>query len=164
MTINASYETVVHGASTVGIHGNDERIILPADRAKIEGPAFEGVLYYICVEPFQGEDILIWLSKEEFDILDPMLMEIEEERYQKSFEYDYTRKTMKEFVTNPEKYGPEQRASAMVSCPACGGSLAGSVYRPRCDSCPWDSEEVDHYESEDDDCHDAYREHPLDHE
>jgi hypothetical protein len=149
VSINRAYETVIHGASSVGIHGVDENICTPEDRAKIEGPAFEGVFYYICAQPFQGECSMIWLTKEEFEVLDPILNDIQEELYQKSFEYDYKSKTMKEIGTKSEDNGSEQ--GFLNACPACGGAFVGSVYRPHCESCSWDS-------------NDAYKEHPLDHE
>jgi len=138
ITVNEKYETVINGVSSVWVHVIDEDSMKPEERKKINGPAFEGQLYYIRAQPCQGEDILIWLSKEEFDILEPMMDDIAEEKFQRH-EYEFTRTTLK----NPTDY--------MVSCPLCNAGLAGSVYRPRCESCDWDSA-------------DAYRQHPLDHE
>ena len=152
VTINEENETIIHGFSSVGIHGIDERIILPTDRVKLNGPAFDGVLYYICAQTFKGEDSMIWLSKEEADVLQPMLDEIEEARFYNEHEIEFTRTTINDCMKNPQNYGPEMRARIMMSsCPECDKGLAGSVYRPRCESCSWDS-------------NDAYREHPLDHE
>jgi hypothetical protein len=36
---------------------------------------------------------------------------------------------------------PTQVNIMMSSCPVCKEGLAGSVYRPRCSVCPWDSQE-----------------------
>ena len=44
------------------------------------------VKHYIYVQPYEGEEILISLSKGEYDVLDPMLMDIEDAIYQKSYE------------------------------------------------------------------------------
>ena len=46
-------------------------------RDKILGPAFDGILYWIDVS-FPGERRFFWLSKEDFDILEPMLIEEED--------------------------------------------------------------------------------------
>ena len=89
-----------------------------------------------------------------------MMCEIAEERYE-SQEYEFTRTTLKDMAKNPAKYGPEQLARAMVSCPACDAPLEGSVYRPRCSSCTWDSEGTN---SEGTNSEDEYGVHPLDHE
>ena len=112
----------------------------------------KNVKHYIYVRPYDGEDILISLSKEEYDVLDPMIMEIEDENFDR-YEYEFTRTTLKDMAKNPTEYGPEQRARAMVSCPVCGEGLSGSFYSPRCSECASDSED-----------HNPYREHPLDHE
>jgi hypothetical protein len=154
VSVNDKNETIIHGFSSVGIHGIDERIALPEDRERINGPACEGVFYYIYAQAYQGEDSMIWLSKEEADVLQPILDDIAEERFQEH-EIQFTRTTLKDMAKNPQNYGPEQRARAMVCCPLCSGGLAGSVYRPHCSDCDWDSQT---------DFHDAYREHPLDHE
>jgi hypothetical protein len=147
-------KSVIHGVSFVTIGSIEERTILPAARAKIDGPAFDGILYYICAQPFQGEDIVIWLSKEESEVLQPILDDIQEEEFQKN-EYQFTRTTLKDMAKNPSQYGPQQRARAMVCCPLCSGALTGIAYRPSCSKCDWDY---------DNDYHDAYRQHPLDHE
>lgn len=110
----------------------------------------KNVKHYIYARPYEGEDILILLSKDEYDRLDPMIMEIEEENFDR-YEYEFTRTTLKDMDKNPTDYPPEMRARAMVSCPVCGDALAGSVYRPHCSECAWDSDA-------------AFREHPLDHE
>jgi len=98
------------------------------DKAKDDGNS-----YFIYVQPYQGEDFEISLSKDEFDILDPIMFGIEEDIYHDSYECEFTRTTLKDMEKNPTNYGPEQRARAMIS-------------------------------DQDDDYHDAYREHPLDHE
>ena len=41
----------------------------------------KNVKHYIYVRPYEGDDILIPLSKDEYDVLDPMIMEIEEENF-----------------------------------------------------------------------------------
>jgi hypothetical protein len=146
VSINEKHETVIHGASSVQIHMAPEASFDAVDLAKINGPSCDGNFYYIYIEPCQGEGIMIWLSKEEFDILEPILIDIEETRYENQ-EYEFTRTTLRDMDEHPEKYGPEQRARAMVSCPVCDGALVGSVYRPHCESCSWDS-------------NDAYKEHP----
>lgn len=75
--INEFFETIINGVSSVKLHIIPESILEPEQREKIDGPAFNGDLYYICAKPFYGDDILIWLSKEEFDILQPMMNTIE---------------------------------------------------------------------------------------
>jgi hypothetical protein len=135
---------VVHefkNVSTLGIHGVDERIALPEDRAKIDGPSCEGVFYYIYAEHYDGEYSMMWLSKDEADVLTPMLDAIKDDRYYKDFECEFTRATINDCIKNPANYGPEMRARIMMaSCPKCHEGLAGSVYRPRCSVCPWDSD------------------------
>lgn len=49
-------------------------------REKILGPAFDGMLYWIDVG-FPGEWRAFWLSEEEFDILEPMLIEEENKHH-----------------------------------------------------------------------------------
>jgi len=154
VSVNDSNDTVIHGISSVGIYEIDESVLEPHERPKFDGPAFDGKLYYISAQPFEGDEIFIWLSKEEFQILQPMLDDIEEEKFQK-LEYQFTRTTLKDMAKNPSNYGPQQRARAMVCCPVCQGALVGLVYSPHCGSCDWDSQ---------DDSHNAYRQHPLDHE
>ena len=136
VTINEKHETIINGVSSVQIHTSPE--------------ACDGNFYYIYIEPFQGENIRILLSKEEFDILDPILIDIEEEKFER-YEHEFTRTTLKNMDKNPSEYGPEQLTRAMVSCPICGDVLAGSVYRPHCPECDWDLDA-------------AFREHPLNHE
>ena len=41
----------------------------------------KNVKYYIYVRTYDSDDILIPLSKEEYDVLDTMIMEIEEENF-----------------------------------------------------------------------------------
>lgn len=84
VTINEKVETVIHGFSFVTIHGIDERIILPEERAKIDGPASDGTLYYIYAEPFQGDCRMIWLTKQEAELLLPMMDTIEEDKFYES--------------------------------------------------------------------------------
>ncbi len=80
---------VVHEfKGSVVIDNKAEDLIKPADRAKIDGPAFDGKFYYICFQQNQDDYDLIWLSKEEFDILDPMLDEIEDDIYER-YEYKF---------------------------------------------------------------------------
>ena len=111
----------------------------------------KNVKHYIYVRPYEGEDILILLSKDEYDRLDPMIEDIQQQNYER-YECEFTRTTIKDMAKNPTEYGPEMRARIMMSsCPDCGEGLAGSVYRPRCSDCDCDSDA-------------AYREHPLDHE
>ena len=57
-------------ASTVALCIEKEEGSDPIRRSKILGPACEGMLHYIYVTPFQGEETFIWLSVEEFEILD----------------------------------------------------------------------------------------------
>lgn len=73
------------------------------------------VKHYIYVKKYDSEEILISLSKDEYDVLEPMIEDIEDE--------------IKDMARN--------------SCPECGGSLTGSVYRPQCDSCTWDSNDTE---------------------
>ena len=135
-----------HGISSVGVYVIDESVLKPEERAKFVGPTIDGKLYYISAKPFEGEEIFIWLSKEEFEILEPILDDIEEEDFEK-YEYEFTRTTLNNMAKNTSAYGP----TAFVSCPLCRAGLAGSVYRPHCSECDWDYE-------------DAYRQVPLDHE
>ena len=139
VTINEKLETVIHGFSLVRVHGMDERITLPEERAKIDGPSDGGTFYYIYAQPFQGDYTMIWLTKQEAEHLLPMMDAIENSR-------------------------PWSQRSK-CDCPVCGEALAGSVYRPHCSACKWDSEVFeDDYESEDDDGDKAYGEYPRDHE
>ena len=126
--------------SRVDVDGVDEECISPEDRVRINGPACEGVFYYICAEHYNGEYSMFWISREEADFLTPILDSIKEERYYKEFEYEFTRTAINDCIKNPTKYGPEQRARMLGYCPDCKEGLAGSVYRPHCSVCPWDSE------------------------
>jgi hypothetical protein len=113
VTIDEKHETIVNGFSSVAIHSVNEDIWTPEDHARIGGPACDGVFYYIYAVPYSGEDIMIWLSKEEFNILTPVLDDIKEERYYNEFECEFTRTTINDCIKNPENYGPEQRARIM---------------------------------------------------
>jgi len=117
----------------VGVHSEPEDGLQPSLRAKVDGPSFDGILYYIWVEEFNGDENFIWISKNEFELLDAILIEITEDLYE-SQSYEFTRTTLNDMAKNPTKYGPEQLARAMM----------------------WIDDESD--------IHDAYREHPLDHE
>jgi len=51
--------------------GNEKSI--PASHlAKILGPSYDGWFYHIYVQSREGEEMFIWLSKEEFEILEPI--------------------------------------------------------------------------------------------
>jgi hypothetical protein len=59
-----------------------EADVMPDVREKIIGSAFDGMLYYIYFHSISGKDEThIWLSKEEFDILDPLHMNFEEMQF-----------------------------------------------------------------------------------
>lgn len=150
VTINDTGDSVINGYSSVIIGIYDAETMDPKHMAQMDAPAIDGQFYCICAVPFQGEDLLIQLSKEEFDVLDPIMHDIDEERYEAQ-EYEFTRTTLKDMAKNPSEYGPGMRALAGLGCPVCGEALSGSVYRPHCSECTWDSDA-------------AYREHPLDHE
>jgi len=100
-------------ASVVEIHGVNECFWTPEDRAKIDGPACNGFIYYIYAEHYNGESSMFWLSKEETDLLPPILESIKEERYYKELECEFTRTTINDCIKNPENYGPQQRARIM---------------------------------------------------
>ena len=130
VSINDSYESVISGASSITLHVADEVSLLPSDRAQIDGPAFDGLVYYIWVTPFQGHDILIWLSKEEHEILEPILAEIKDTIYYERYEYEFTRTTLKDMQLNPQNYGPEQLRRAGIidqddndECDYCHGAI-----------------------------------------
>ena len=59
----------------------NEKDMKPSERAKINGPAFNGVLYYINAWYHDNKESFFWLSKEEYDIIDPALMDINDDRY-----------------------------------------------------------------------------------
>ena len=65
------------------IYHTDETSLEPSEREKILGPAFDGIIYWIDVS-FPGERQFIWISKDEFDILEPILAEEEEKYYYES--------------------------------------------------------------------------------
>jgi hypothetical protein len=83
--------------------------VIPDDDYETTG----NVKHYIYVKTYENEDMLISLSKDEYDVLDPMLMEIEEENFER-YEYEFTRTTLRDMHEHPEKYGPEMRARAMI--------------------------------------------------
>ena len=56
------------------LYSENETDLDPSQREKIVGPAFNGVVYWIDVCFI--EQHYIWISKEEFDILYPMLSSI----------------------------------------------------------------------------------------
>ena len=124
------------------LKGTNVFVDVMPDKAKDDGNS-----YFIYVQPYQGEDFEISLSKDEFDILDPIMFGIEEDIYHDFYECEFTRTTLKDMEKNPTKYGPEQLARAGIP-----------VNSHQSDE---DDYEYDGYHS---DTHDAYREHPLDHE
>jgi hypothetical protein len=111
VSINSSNETVVNGFSSARLYILDAESAKPEEVAQIDGPAIDGQFYYICAVPFRGEDTIIWLSKEEYEILEPMSDEIEEEKFEKQ-EHEFTRTTLNDMQAHPENYGPEQLALA----------------------------------------------------
>jgi hypothetical protein len=114
VTIDENHETIINGFSSVAIHGIHEQVILPEDHTRIGGPPCDGVFYYICAVPYSGEDLMVWLSKEEYDILLPTLHDIQDERYYKDYECEFTSTTINDCIKNPQNYGPEQRARIMA--------------------------------------------------
>jgi hypothetical protein len=64
------------------IYHANERSLAPSYREKILGPAFDGIIYWIDVS-FPGERHFIWISKDEFEVLQPMMEEIDWKEYQK---------------------------------------------------------------------------------
>ena len=114
VTIDENNETVINGFSSVAIHGIHEQLTTPEDHTRIGGPPCDGVFYYICAVPYSGEDRMVWLSKEEYDILLPILHDIQDERYYKDYECEFTSTTINDCIKNPQNYGPEQRARIMA--------------------------------------------------
>jgi len=97
----------------VGLYAEAETNISHSERAKIDGPAVDGYLYYICTEGFDGEETFIWVTKNEFELLEDMVDQIREGLYEAE-EYEFTRTTLRDMHEHPEKYGPEQRARDMI--------------------------------------------------
>jgi len=60
-------------------YGN-EKSIPPSQLAKMNGPSYDGWTYHIYVQQHHAEkdteEIFIWISKEEFEILQPVLESI----------------------------------------------------------------------------------------
>lgn len=147
VTLDENHETIVNGFSSVSIHGIHESIMLPEDLNRIGGPACDGVFYYIYAVSFGTEDRMIWLSKEEYDILLPILHDIQDERYYNEHEISFTSTTINDCIKNPENYGPEQRALIMArtfclsdrqnsedgneECDYCHGPVGRCGYRCR---------------------------------
>lgn len=138
VTLNESYESVIHGASSITLHYADKSTLTPSEISQINGSVYapvnesvDGLVYYIWVTPFQGDDVLIWLSKEEFETLDPILNEIKENLYYERYECEFTRTTLKDMQLHPEKYGPEQLRRAGIineddgndECDYCNGAI-----------------------------------------
>ena len=65
----------------VGLHASPEADVFHAHRVKIDGPAFDGDLHYIFVEDFDGNETFIWVSKNEFELLEAMVDEIKDRIY-----------------------------------------------------------------------------------
>jgi hypothetical protein len=106
----------LNDASLVEIHGVAEVFWTSEDRAKVDGPASNGFIHYIYSEKYSGEVSMVWLSKEEADILGPILYDIKEERYYNELECEFTSTTINDCIKKPENYGPEQRAKIMAYC------------------------------------------------
>jgi len=64
------------------IYHTDETSLEPSEREKILGPAFDGIVYWIDVS-FPGERQFIWISKDEFMVLQPLMEDIDWKEYQK---------------------------------------------------------------------------------
>jgi len=51
--------------------GNEKSI--PASQLKsMNGPSYDGWTYYISAQPREGDEVVVWLTKEEFEILQPI--------------------------------------------------------------------------------------------
>jgi hypothetical protein len=112
VTLNEAHETVIHGASSIEIYSVDPESLIPADKEK---PAPDpNMLYYISVHSYQGEDTFIPLTKEEGEILAPILSDIKDNIYYERYECEFTRTTLRDMHLHPEKYGPEQLRRAGV--------------------------------------------------
>ena len=74
-------EKVVHtfkDACVILSYGNEKSI--PVNQlAKMNGPSYDGWTYHIYVQPRGSDETFIWLSKEEFETLWPLLEGPEEE-------------------------------------------------------------------------------------
>ena len=62
----------------------NEKDMNPSERAKIDGPAFNGILYYVHAWYDENKESFTWLSKEEYDIIDPVLTDINDDLYYNS--------------------------------------------------------------------------------
>lgn len=62
------------------IYHANETSLEPSEREKIIGVSFEGIIYWIDVS-FPGERQFIWISKNEFELLQPMLEDIDDKEY-----------------------------------------------------------------------------------
>jgi hypothetical protein len=127
---------VVHefnDTSLVEIHGVAECFWTPEDRARVDGPASNGFINYIYSETYGGEVSMFWISKEEADLLGPILYDIKEERYRNEFECQFTRTTINDCIKNPENYGPQQRAIIMAR--AFCFSVSPNTDNEECDYC-----------------------------
>jgi hypothetical protein len=58
--------------SFVTLYMGNEKSIPINQLARMNGPSYDGWTYYISAQPHEGDEVVVWLSKEEFDILQPI--------------------------------------------------------------------------------------------
>jgi hypothetical protein len=80
-------------------YGN-EKSIPAAQLAKMNGPSYEGWTYHIFVNPRDGDETFIWLSKDEFEALQPMIESIEGPEEEKEDDPYETQEVMRAFMRN----------------------------------------------------------------
>jgi hypothetical protein len=69
---------MIHHANTVSLGNIPEDTIQPSEREKLDGPACDGVFYYIQAQR-DDKDMMVWLSKDEFHFIKNRLGEVNEE-------------------------------------------------------------------------------------
>jgi hypothetical protein len=67
-------EKVVHTFkdSFVTVYMGNEKSIPASQLKSMNGPSYDGWTYYISALPREGDEVVVWLTKEEFHILQPI--------------------------------------------------------------------------------------------
>ena len=67
-------EKVVHTFkdSFVTVYMGNEKSIPASQLKSMNGPSYDGWTYYISAMPREGDEVVVWLTKEEFEILQPI--------------------------------------------------------------------------------------------
>lgn len=58
--------------SFVTLYKGNEKSIPASQLKSMNGRSYDGWTYFISVQPWEGDEVVVWLTKEEFEILQPI--------------------------------------------------------------------------------------------